>query len=112
MLFRLFPDFFIVYLVILSSITIIFFLVIYFRNRKRSLPDIINQPATVVAKRTMYNNRPFLMTNYITFSLENGERIEMFVSSSIYGVLLAGDHGMLFYRNFLVRPRFQNFIRT
>ena len=52
--------------------------------------------ATVVAKRTEVWGHEHAHTNYyVTFQLENGERLELPVKGTEYGMLSESDHGKL-----------------
>ena len=46
-------------------------------------------------------------TYYVTFAFDNGERIELCVPSREYGLIIAGDRGLLTFQG----TRFLNFQR-
>ncbi|MBR5961109.1 MAG: DUF2500 domain-containing protein [Clostridia bacterium] len=56
----------------------------------------LTENATVVAKRTEVrgHDRP-ITYYYVTFQLENGDRLEFPVKGSEYGMLCESDHGRL-----------------
>ena len=47
-------------------------------------------------------------TYYVTFAFDNGERIELCVPSREYGLIIAGDRGLLSFQG----PRFLDFQRN
>ncbi len=53
-------------------------------------------PATVVAKRTEVSRHH--TTYYVTFQVESGDRMELTVSGSDYGMLVEGDIGKLSFQ--------------
>ena len=63
----------------------------------------VSVPATVVAKRVAIsrsrNTSAMNMTSYyVTFELDNRERMELYVHGHEYGLLVEGDHGMLTFK--------------
>ena len=69
------------------------------RNNKQ---PVIPTPAKVVAKRQSHFSRSAeahhhhgSTSYYVTFELVNGERIELSVTGSQYGMLAEGDQGVL-----------------
>lgn len=67
--------------------------------------------ATIVAKRTKVSggsgDSSAFTSYYITFELDNGERVELNVDGSNYGMLVERDRGMLTYQG----TRFKHFER-
>ena len=64
-------------------------------NQNNNSPDVAEN-ATVVAKRTEVWGHEHAHTNYyVTFQFENGERLELPVKGSEYGMLSESDHGRL-----------------
>ena len=60
-------------------------------------------PATVVAKRTSYshsasNHHHTHTHHYVTFEVESGDRMELSVMGSEYGLLVEGDTGRLTFQ--------------
>ena len=57
-------------------------------------------PACVVAKRMqMHHHRHHVSTDYfVTFQVESGDRIELSVSGTEYGMLIEGDNGRLSFQ--------------
>jgi hypothetical protein len=58
-------------------------------------------PATVVAKRTevsRHHTDNTFTTYYVTFQVESGDRMELTVSGSDYGMLVEGDIGKLSFQ--------------
>ncbi len=72
-------------------------------------------PATVVAKRTevLHHHTDNTMANtfttyYVTFQVESGDRMELSVNGSDYGMLVEGDQGRLSFQG----TRYLGFERT
>ena len=76
-------------------------------------------PATVVTKRTDVTRRRSGGTNghhhyhtstnyYVTFEVESGDRMELHLSGTEYGLLVEGDHGKLSFQG----TRYLGFERT
>lgn len=74
-------------------------------------------PVTVVAKRTNVSRHthagehPHTSTStsyYVTFQVESGDRMELKMSGSSYGLIVEGDRGMLTFQG----TRFLEFQRT
>ena len=77
-------------------------------NKNNHSPRL-SVPATVVAKRTQvhtthhhHGNGAMHMssstTYYITFQVESGDRMELYVPASEYSMLVEGDHGRLTFQ--------------
>ena len=75
-------------------------------NRRNDASPRLTVPASVVAKRaqvgssaathtssTHYNTRYFA-----TFQFESGDRLELPVAATEYGLLVEGDHGLLSFQ--------------
>ena len=78
-------------------------------------------PATIVAKRTNVSHHHHhnhagtgmhhsstSTTYYVTFQVESGDRMELHVAGSEYGMLIEGDHGNLTFQG----TRYLGFERT
>ena len=64
-------------------------------NQNNNSPDV-TENATVVAKRTdVWGHEHTHTSYYVTFQLENGERLEFPVKGAEYGMLSESDHGKL-----------------
>ncbi len=70
------------------------------RNRQNNHAPRLTVPATVVAKRDhRSHNREHVHTAYyVTFQFESGDRLELILSGSEYGLLCEGDRGRLTFR--------------
>ena len=73
-------------------------------NKNNHLPRL-TVPATVVAKRTEVSRHHTdntmahtFTTYYVTFQVESGDRMELTVSGSDYGMLVEGDIGKLSFQ--------------
>ena len=75
-------------------------------------------PATIVAKRTNVSHHhhhggtgmhhtTHSTTYYVTFQVESGDRMELHLSGSQYGLIVEGDRGLLTFQG----TRFLNFER-
>ena len=73
-------------------------------------------PVTVVAKRTNvdrhhrageHHHTSTSTTYYVTFQVESGDRMELHLSGSQYGLIVEGDKGLLTFQG----TRFLNFER-
>ena len=73
-------------------------------------------PVTVVAKRTNvdhhhrageHHHMSASTTYYVTFQVESGDRMELHLSGSQYGLIVEGDRGLLTFQG----TRFLNFER-
>ena len=85
------------------------FLVTIIRNlsnwNKNNHSPRLTVPATVVAKRTEVSRHHTddtmahtFTTYYVTFQVESGDRMELTVSGSDYGMLVEGDIGKLSFQ--------------
>ena len=83
-------------------------------NKNNHSPKL-TVPVTVVAKRTNVSRRHHgehhhtstSTTYYVTFQVESGDRMELHVSGSQYGLIVEGDQGKLTFQG----TRFLNFER-
>ena len=83
-------------------------------NKNNHSPKL-SVPVTVVAKRTNVSRRHHgehhhtstSTTYYVTFQVESGDRMELHVSGSQYGLVVEGDQGKLTFQG----TRFLNFER-
>ena len=86
-------------------------------NKNNNSPRL-TVPATVVAKRTNVSHHNHAGTNghhhhststtyYVTFQVESGDRMELRISGSQYGLIVEGDKGKLTFQG----TRFLNFER-
>nr|WP_267886995.1 DUF2500 domain-containing protein [Floricoccus penangensis] len=88
-------------MVIFFAIVIFMFIRSFMRWNKNNNSPRVNTRARVLAKRTNINNfnKPLTTTNYfVTFEVENKERIEFNILGSDYGMIAEGDVGMLEYQ--------------
>ena len=85
-------------------------------NKNNHSPKL-TVPVTVVAKRTNVSRHhhagehPHTSTStsyYVTFQVESGDRMELKMSGSSYGLIVEGDKGMLTFQG----TRFLEFKRT
>lgn len=74
----------------------------WFKNNKSPRLSV---EATVVAKRTRishhHNNHGMAghsTSYYVTFQVESGDRMELYVPSNEYGYLVEGDRGVLHFQ--------------
>jgi len=84
-------------------------------NRNNHSPKL-TVPVTVVAKRTNVSRRhrggehhhtSTSTTYYVTFQVESGDRMELHLSGSQFGLIVEGDKGLLTFQG----TRFLNFER-
>ena len=83
-------------------------------NRNNHAPKL-TVPVTVVAKRTnvsrhrhgKHHHTSTSTTYYVTFQVESGDRMELHVSGSQFGLIVEGDKGLLTFQG----TRFLNFER-
>lgn len=84
-------------------------------NRNNHSPKL-TVPVTVVAKRTNVSRRHHggehhhtstSTTYYVTFQVESGDRMELHLSGSQFGLIVEGDKGLLTFQG----TRFLNFER-
>lgn len=95
---------------LLSFGVFIFLVVRIIKNAKKddNSPKI-TVPATVVTKRSLVRHASDMGSTryFVTFELENRERMELSVSGNESGMLVEGDYGMLTFQG----TRFVNFER-
>lgn len=82
---------------------------------KNNASPRLTVPATVVAKRTdvtrrhSANHMDSTSTHYyVTFQVESGDRMELALSGSAFGMLAEGDQGMLSFQG----TRYLGFVRS
>ena len=84
-------------------------------NKNNHSPKL-TVPVTVVAKRTnvsrhhnggKHHHTSTSTTYYVTFQVESGDRMELHLSGSEYGLIVEGDKGLLTFQG----TRFLNFER-
>lgn len=84
-------------------------------NKNNHSPKL-TVPVTVVAKRTNvsrhrhggeHHHTSTSTTYYVTFQVESGDRIELHLSGSEFGLIVEGDKGLLTFQG----TRFLNFER-
>lgn len=100
-MFTYFPIFFGIIFVIIASI-IVFSLIkgITQWNQNNNSPKL-NVKARVVSKRTAVHGggeSSSYSRYFITFEVESGDRIELMVNDSDYGMLVEGDNGELAFQ--------------
>ena len=85
-------------------------------NKNNNSPRL-TVPATIVSKRTHvsrhhhageHHHSHTSTSYYITFQVESGDRMELHVSGSEYGLLIEGDNGNLSFQG----TRYLGFERT
>ena len=109
---------------VLFSLTFLLFIVVFvvllFRglkewNRNNHSPRL-TVPATVVAKRTNvshhhhageHHHSSTSTSYYVTFQVESGDRMELHLNGSQYGLIVEGDRGLLTFQG----TRFLDFQR-
>ena len=110
--------FFIVFGLAISTVLILLFNGVKEWNKNNHSPRL-NVPATVVAKRTDVTRHRRGDTNghhhyhtsttyYVTFEVESGDRMELHLTGSEYGLLAEGDRGKLSFQG----TRYLGFERT
>lgn len=106
----MFDFFYVIFAVMILMFFFVFFLTItraFSEWRKNNNSPRLTVPATVVAKRTDYRHHHNNTTNmhsyttsvhYVTFEFESGDRVEMSVDASEFGMLVEGDYGNLTFQ--------------
>ena len=102
-LFSIFGILFAVVSLLIFAVIVSIIVAMIVRNRKNNASPILTVDATVVAKRTSVsgngtNNMGAFTYYYTTFQVESGDRIELSVSGSEYGMLAEGDTGRLTFQ--------------
>ena len=94
----------IIFFCVLGTMVYIFVKNISTWNKNNHSPQL-TVPATVVAKRTEVSRHHTdntmahtFTTYYVTFQVESGDRMELTVSGSDYGMLVEGDIGKLSFQ--------------
>mgnify|MGYP000417572140 CR=1 FL=1 len=94
----------IIFFCVLGTMVYIFVKNISTWNKNNHSPRL-TVPATVVAKRTEVSRHHTdntmahtFTTYYVTFQVESGDRMELTVSGSDYGMLVEGDIGKLSFQ--------------
>ena len=79
------------------------------QNRRNNASPRLTVSATVVAKRDhRSHSRDHVHTAYyVTFQFESGDRLELILSGSEYGLLCEGDRGQLTFQG----TRYLGFVR-
>jgi len=108
------PPIFIFFFGLIATIIIggiLFAIIVGLRTWSRNnAAEVVSVPALIVAKRTNVSHSTdssSSTTYYITFELEDGERLEFRVRGEQYGLLVEGDSGTLVYQG----TRLHNFQR-
>jgi hypothetical protein len=108
MMFSIFPIFFALVFILIFG-TIIFNVVRgagrWSHNNKQ---PVLSVPVKVVAKRShitsnfhnndMHHSNHTRTTYYVTFEVESGDRMELYLDDSEYGLLVEGDTGKLTFQ--------------
>jgi len=92
--------------ILFFGVIFVFFLMIILKGINTWMTDnaspILTAPAMVISKRQKVtgggNDTSVSTCYYITFQLENGERMEFRVTGNEYGLLIESDHGILTYQ--------------
>ncbi|WP_431030224.1 DUF2500 domain-containing protein [Lysinibacillus sp. LZ02] len=65
---------------------------------KNSQAPLLTVPAKVVSKRTQVQGDHSYTTYYVTFEVQSGDRMELKVDGSEYGMLVEQDLGLLSFQ--------------
>ena len=107
--------FFLMFFLVLAVFIVTFVKGISQWNKNNHSPRL-TVPVTVVAKRTNvsrhhhggeHHHTSTSTSYYVTFQVESGDRIELHLSGSEYGLIVEGDKGLLTFQG----TRFLNFER-
>lgn len=107
--------FFLMFFLILGVFIVTFVKGIGQWNKNNHSPRL-TVPVTVVAKRTNvsrhhhageHHHTSTSTSYYVTFQVESGDRMELHMSGSEYGLIVEGDRGLLTFQG----TRFLNFER-
>ena len=107
--------FFLVFLLVFGIIVVTVIKGIGQWNKNNHSPRL-TVPVTVVSKRTNvshhhhageHHHSSTSTTYYVTFQVESGDRMELHLSGSQYGLIVEGDRGLLTFQG----TRFLNFER-
>lgn len=102
--------FFIVIFVISIGFMIFVFGHLLRQKRKNDKSPRLTVPATVVAKTSknsahhtghagsVHHHHHYTTTYYVTFQVESGDRMELHMTGSEYGLLIEGDKGKLTFQ--------------
>ena len=75
---------------------------IFVRNasaqKKNDNAPKLKVPASVVSKRTRVSGKHSFTTYYVTFQVESGDRMELQLSGTEFGMLVEGDSGKLTFQ--------------
>ena len=116
-MFRFSQIFMIVMFVLVFSVFIFVFVRIFKTWRKNEKSPRLTVPATVVTKRTHYSSHHHhhghathhtSSSYYATFEVESGDRMELLIPVTEFGLLVEGDRGNLTFQG----TRFLSFERT
>lgn len=110
--------FFLIFFLILGAFFVMLFQGIRQWNKNNHSPRLTVN-ASVVAKRTNVSHHHHHNANmavshststsyYVTFEVESGDRMELHVSGSEYGMLAEGDYGRLTFQG----TRYLDFVRS
>lgn len=110
--------FFLIFFLILGAFFVMLFQGIRQWNKNNHSPRLTVN-ASVVAKRTNLSHHHHHNANmavshststsyYVTFEVESGDRMELHVSGSEYGMLAEGDYGRLTFQG----TRYLDFVRS
>ena len=100
----------VVFLLVISVFIVVFVKGISQWNKNNHSPRL-TVPATVVSKRADISHGYHTSTStsyYVTFQVESGDRMELHMSGSEYGLLIEGDRGNLTFQG----TRYLGFERT
>lgn len=90
-------------------ITAMVFIIANISARRKAVADAptLSVPAKVVAKRTAVWGEHAHTSYYATFEFQSGDRAELSMHGTDYGMLAEGDYGTLTYKG----PQFISFVR-
>ena len=92
------------------AVFIMVFTTIFRQHHQNSNAPRLTVPATAIGKRmdvsahhhnykgNSYRNPSSATFYYITFEVESGDRMELFVHSDLYGLIVEGDRGNLTFQ--------------
>lgn len=96
-MFSVFPVVFGLMFCFVMGMFIVVFSSLIRQNRRNNASPRLSVPATVVAKRDhrSHSQSHHYTSYYVTFQFESGDRLELSVQGSEYGLLCEGDRGTL-----------------
>lgn len=110
--------FYLMFFIVMATFVVTFAKGILQWNKNNNSPRL-TVPATIVAKRTNvsrhrhngagnHHHYHTSTTYYVTFQVDSGDRMELSMAGTEYGLLIEGDRGMLTFQG----TRYLGFERT